>query len=579
MQRFGNPSPSVNPADDSSAEGSGTRRILGLLGLCGVAFVLWFVARSPERRTVAFEPASKSPQDPPPKVHALAGSTVGEDRSAVGLDAAWLLLVIDPDRRPIPDAQVLLGGSVLAVSGSDGKARIARSFQDASGGLTPDVCAEGYVSASVRLRSDSTEEEVVLAPSMRLFGRVVCKGDGAPVAGVLLVAIEAGRPWSRGLVPRLIDGGSEVSAAETLGFTCESDADGSFRFHDLPAGVRYEVLALGDGLASPMGPVLSPAGGGPMEVVVERLRGVAVDFVVDGSGGETLDPRIDFSPYLERFAFRGPPLQPYLVTWAAEDHLGIPVPSRGGPDRVLVFSGGCELLEESWLELPIGFPGYASTTAILPLQDVRRSGWTLHEVALLPIAERWGPVQVRFAGVPLAALARMDEDRLVGVLHLKDPEGRDLVRLVVAKELAAGIEFELPVGDYELDFEANDGYLWASENPAHALALSVAEGDTARATIDVSTCGFTEFHAMHPSGIPFTGRLIVEVNAKGMQEYVAWVEPPYTLSLVPEGKYEARLYLPGLIGRDLYPFEVRRGELTHLWLDGIVGEEPPLPGR
>ncbi len=494
-------------------------------------------------------------------------------------EASWVLNVIDPSRQFIPNAEVVLDGSVLAVSGSDGKAHVGRSFQDASGGLTLDVHAEGYLTESVRLRSDSTEEEVVLTPSMDLFGQVVCN-DGTPVAGVLLVALEAGRPWSRGLVSDLTDGSTHDSPA-SHGFTCESEVDGSFRFHDLPSGVRYEVLALGDGLASPMGPKLSPTNGVAMEVVVARLRGVAVDFVMDREGGgEIQDPAIDFRPYFQQYGFRGPRLDPYIALRAAEGFHGIPACYEGGPDLVLVFSGSCELHEESWLELPIGFPGYASTTVLLPLSEVRRDGWNLHEVALHPTAERWGQVFVRFFGVPPAALARLPEgDRVVGGLRLKDPEGRHLVRPVVARELAGGIEVELPAGDYELDFQASDSYFVASESPAHVLALAVADGASATAAIDLSACGFTELHVTDPSGAPYAGRLIVEVVTKDTLIHTAWVEPPYLLSLVPAGKYEVRPYLPGLVGKDLYAFDVRRGELTHLSLEGIVGEEPSFPGR
>ena len=312
-----------------------------------------------------------------------------------------------------------------------------------------------------------------------------------------------------------------------------------------------------------------------MEVTVVRLRGVAVDFVVDdGSGRPAMDPRIDFSPFFQENVFRGPRLDPFLVPRAAEGFHGIPVASEGGPDLVLIFSGGCEDLGESWLELPVGFPGYAPTTVVLPLRDVRRDGWTIDEVVLQPTAERWGRVMVRFPGVPPAALARMTaEDRIVGVLHLKDPEGRALVRTVAAEELGAGVEVELPAGHYGLDFEATEGYCMASEDPAYVQTLSVAESATTNATIDLSACGFTELHVTDPSGAPYTGRLIAEIDGKGLLKYVAWSEPPYLLSLLREGAYEARPYLPGLVGRDLYAFEVRQGELTHLALDGVVGEE------
>lgn len=556
--------------------------ILSLLGLCGLALALWFFTRTSARRATAAAPALSSAQERPLLQDALSASISDEERSAVaGEDAPWVLFVIDPSRRLVRDAEVVRDGLVLAVSGIDGRARVARSFQDPSGALTVDVRAEGYVTEAIELRSDATtEQEVVLDSSMDLCGRVVCQGDRAPVAGVLLVALEVGRPWSRGLISRLTEGGAR-GGSESPGFTSESDVDGSFCFDDLPAGVRYEILALGDGLSSPKGFQLSHADGRDMEIEVARLCGVAVDFVVDdGSGGKARDPRIDFSPSSWGFVFRGPRPGPYGEPRAAEGFHGIPVCSEGAADLVLVFTRGCEVTEESWLELPIDFQGYAPTKAVLPLREVRKDGWILDEVALQPTAERWGQVQVRFTGVPPAALARMpEEDRDAGTVRLKDPEGRYLVRRVAAKELAAGIEFELPAGDYELEFEASESSFVTWGNPAHLRELLVAEGSTATTTIDLSACGSAELHVTCPTGMPYAGRLVVDVLTKDTSTFVAWVQPPYVISLVPKGDYEVRPYLPGLVGRDLHAFEVRRGELTHVTLEGIVGEVVFPTGR
>jgi protocatechuate 3,4-dioxygenase beta subunit len=84
--------------------------------------------------------------------------------------------------------------------------------------------ADGYAAAQQQVQSPSTDLRLLLSPDSVIEGRVVRKGDGQPVAGVLVTAKKSDPPYS------------ERSAL--------SDANGAFELRRLPAGTHH-LEALG----------------------------------------------------------------------------------------------------------------------------------------------------------------------------------------------------------------------------------------------------------------------------------------------------------------------------------------------
>jgi hypothetical protein len=194
-------------------------------------------ARTPERRELRTAPAV-----------AAGGSAVsGCVRDASGGTIPGALLAARAQGNPV----------VLATSYTNDTGCFTLPLPELDVSIT--ASAEAYSMEVREARAPTVNLDFVLAPESSLVGRVVTRGDGAPVAGIQVVAT-----------------GSDGPRAQEL--SVESKADGTFLLARVPAG-NYDVVALGPQARSEIEPVYVGIGQQSAEVVLavapaSVLRGV-----------------------------------------------------------------------------------------------------------------------------------------------------------------------------------------------------------------------------------------------------------------------------------------------------------------
>ncbi|MDP6989815.1 MAG: hypothetical protein QF903_10085 [Planctomycetota bacterium] len=497
-----------------------------------------------------------SSEHPPARVEARSADVPSSGPPEEGLHT--LVLVSDPDGRPVPGASVLArpsAGTPLAESATDraGEARIvwpAPGPEGERGGAGVRVEKPGFRTTALSWASPPPEEcTIVLRPGGTIEG-VVRPEVGEPLPeGCSVVA------WPRSYVPAA----GELVAARATGesFPVHGTGvrpDGSFTLDGIAGGVAYAITAAAPThLAVPR----REARAGE-RVTLQLMRVFAKEVLVRERGGGPLR----CSP---RLYSQGP-------GWSMEDERCMDLSGRR-PELALTGIGLHDLLVGGRLRFrdraafvygsaePTGHvgpleyshaaPGYEPTRLELWLEPVG-SGLATHLVDTDPAApEGWGRLLVTGSppsGTPGAGLE--GDSVLLGTLHLFDADGGWSQHPVHADELDRGFPIDLPIGTYTARFGSRTGAFSfpPGEQPLYADVTHTTE---AVLPLDLRGMTFTAIEVIDErTGRPYLGRLHLQVRrtarpgAPVQVEFASFPRPPFRLYGLRPGEVRLRVTHP-----------------------------------
>lgn len=471
-------------------------------------------------------------------------NVVEQNADGVVIGAADVARLITFDAR----ARFPVGGAKVWSVGIGGESRLLGSTDDS--GVLATVPQPGrivilhpdYELTSLQMMPGAgSDREVFLEPGGVIRGRFVDDQFEPIRSGTRVIAFPGTAPPSKAQVS------AALNAAEPRLHIAQADEDGAFELRSLERGRGYTLAAAGGGWVMPRRRQGVLAGGGVLDLELERLYGALA--VLRGPDGQP--PRTS----KRLWALPGP-----RWYWEDQSTHGVGTDSIEGalldiPSKWTSRSYDYEYLLLYWSEQspkperlgPVRFTGQLAgyepcvAEVWLPLVD---QGLRAVAIELEPTVDNWSSVEVRLVA-PERTSVPGHVSGGVGHLVLKQLDSGLLVTHVLEDLRPGSIVFEgVPEGVYHLYLTTKYGYFNSADRDGPVL-LQVGGADPRPVQIDISgLCSVT--FGVTSQGQPYTGAFAVEVQGRNEpgSAFAHFDGPPYSLQGLRPGDYRFTVYTP-----------------------------------